>query len=418
MRSRLFIFLSFFIIILHIPALSRAQEAVITLKDLEAEALKNNPEIGMAGKKAESADEKKSLASAMPDPMIGYMVQNVGSPGTWSVGTEDMSMQGVVFSQEIPFPGKLGTKGAAAGKEAERAQEAARETRLRVLTALRSAYYDYYLAYKSAEILDQTKELMKNFQRIAETRYATGQGMQQDVLRAQLEVTMLLDRIAEQDQKKDMQSAVINKLVGRDPLAPLGRPADLAVSTFDRSQDDLAAMALEHSPMLEGRRRMFEQSREELSLSKKEFLPDMVVSGGWFTRGEKADVWQASVMFKVPLYFWNKSAGVRAADAELRSAQYDYEAARLEVLARVKDLYSTIKTSEHHLHLYEAGIIPQARLALQSTTTNYQVGKTDFLTLIDSESLLLKYQLMQQEELVNWNKYLSMAGELTGEEHE
>jgi outer membrane protein TolC len=73
-----------------------------------------------------------------------------------------------------------------------------------------------------------------------------------------------------------------------------------------------------------------------------------------------------------------------------------------------------LKTSEHHLHLYEAGIIPQARLALQSATTNYQVGKTDFLALLDSESLLLKYQLMQHEELVNLSKYVSMMGELTG----
>ncbi len=398
-----------------IPGRSGAQE-VVTLKDLEQEALRNNPDILMAAKRAESAGEKKSLASAMPDPMLGYMVQNVGSQ--WSVGKEEMSMQGLLFSQEIPFPGKLGGRGAAAGWEAERMEESSREARLQVIASLRSAYYDYYLAHKTTEILDQTKELMKNFQRIAETRYATGQGMQQDVLRAQLEVSMLLDKIAEQEQKRDAQAAAINKLVGRNPLAPLGKPADLAATSFDRSQDDMADMALKHSPILEGRRRMVEQGKEELSLSKKEYLPDMVVSGGWFTRGELPEVWQASVMFKVPLYFWNKSTGVRAANADLRSAEYDYEAARLEVLARVKDLYSAIKTSEHHLHLYEAGIVPQARLALQSATSNYQVGKTDFLTLLDSESLLLKYQLMQQEELVNWNKYVSMAGELTGEEHE
>ncbi len=392
-----------------------ADEAVITLKDLEQEALKNNPEILMAQKKAESFEEKKTVASGMPDPMIGYMVQNVGSPGTWSVGKEDMSMQGVVFTQEVPFPGKLGAKGRSAGKEAERAEEAARETKLRILSGLRSAYYDYYLAYKSGDILDQTKELMKNFQRIAETRYATGQGMQQDVLRAQVEVTMLLDRIADQDQKKEAQAAVINRLTGRDPLSALGRPADLSPAAFDKTQDELVSMALKHSPALEERRRRVEQSREDLSLSKREFLPDMVVSGGWFTRGEKSDVWQASVMFKVPLYFWNKSAAVRAASADVHSAQYDLEASRLDVLARVKDLYTTIKTSEHHLHLYEAGIIPQARLAMQSATTNYQVGKADFLTLLDSESLLLKYQLMEQEELVNWNKYRSMMGEITGE---
>ncbi len=327
-------------------------------------------------------------------------------------------MQGVVFSQEIPFPGKLGTKGRAAEKEAERMDEAVREVRLRVLNNLRSAYYEYYLSYKSADILGQNMDVMKNIERIAETRYATGQGMQQDVLRAQVEISMLLDRIAEEEQKKDTRAALINQLVGRDPRDPLGRPAALAAASFDRSQDDMAAMALKHSPMLGERQRMIEQSKYELSLSKREYLPDMVISGGWFTRNDLPDVWQASVMFKVPLYFWNKSTAVKAAAADVHSAQYDYEAARLETLARVRDIYTAIKTTEHHLHLYEAGIIPQARFATQSATANYQVGKTDFLTFLDSESLLLKYQLLEQEELVNWNKYVSMMGELTGEEHD
>ncbi len=415
MRIKLLVFLVYSLVLIH-PA--QAEQQVINLKDLEQEAIRNNPEILTAQQRTESTRERASFAAAMPDPMIGYMVQNVGSPFAWSVGQEDMSMQGVVFSQEIPFPGKLSAKGRAAEKESERTSEAARETKLRVLSNLRTAYYDYYLAFKSVEILDKTKELMKNFQRIAETRYATGQGMQQDVLRAQVEVSMLLDKIAEQEQKKEAQAATINRLAGRDPLAPLGRPAELTAATFGRSQEEVAAMALKHSPVLEERRHMVEQSREELSLSKKEFLPDMVVSGGWFSRGEKQDVWSASVMFKVPLYFWNKSTAVRAASADVLSTEHDYDAARLDALARVKDLYTTIKTSEHHIHLYEEGIIPQVRLALQSAATNYQVGKTDFLTLLDSESLLLKYQLMQQEELVNWNKNLSMIGELTGEEHE
>ncbi len=413
MRTKLLIF---FLILASLPFIAGAEEIVLTLADLEQEALLNNPEILMAAKKVESSEQKKSLASALPDPMIGYAVQNEGSAFTWTVGKEPMSMQGFVVSQEIPFPGKLGTKGLAAGKEAERMDEALRETRLRILNSLRSSYYDYYLAWKSAEILDQTKDLMKNLERIAETRYATGQGMQQDLLRAQVEVTMLLDRIAEQEQKKEAQTAMINKLLGRNPMTPLGRPADLLPATFDRSQDEMADMALKHSPMLEERKRIIEQSKYELSLSKREYLPDMVVSGGWFTRGGLPDFWQASVMFKVPLYFWNKSTAVKAAAADVHTAEYDYDAVRLETLARVKDLYSTIKTSEHHLHLYETGIIPQARLAMQSATTNYQVGKADFLSLLDSESLLLKYQLMEQEELVNWNKYVSMMREITGEE--
>jgi outer membrane protein TolC len=399
-----------------LPAQARADDSMVTLKDLEQEALQNNPEIRMAGKKAESADEKRSLAAAMPDPLIGYMVQNVGSPIAWSVGKEDMSMQGIVFSQEVPFPGKLSTMGHAAGKMAEREHENAREMQLRVLTELRNAYYEYYLADRSTEIITRTKDLMQNVQQIAETRYGTGQGTQQDVLRAQLEVMMLLDRTAEEERKTETQAAMINRLVGRDPLAPLGRPAELPRTSLEKSIEDLAAMAQAHSPQLQGKQLMVEQSEFEVSSRKKEFLPDLVLSGGWFTRGDKTDVWQASVMFKVPLYFWNKSTGVKAANADLQSSRYDYNTAQLSVLARVRDLYATAKTSEHHLHLYETGIIPQATLALQSTTANYRVGKTDVFNLLDSNSLLLKYQLMEQEELAILHKTLSMIGELTGEE--
>ena len=410
------IVISLIVLLFMVPLQSRADNGTVTLKELEQEAIQNNPELRMSEKKVESADEKKTLAAAMPDPIIGYMMQNVGAPFVWSVGKQDMSMQGIVVSQEIPFPGKLSTMGFAAEKMAERERESARETKLKILSNLRSAYYDYYLAYRSSEILTQTKDLMKNFQKIAETRYGTGQGMQQDVLRAQLEVSMLLDKIAEEERKKETQTSTINSIIGRDPLAPLGRPEELPKNYLEKSLSDLAAMAQAHSPVINGKQHMIEQSEFEVSSRKKEFLPDMVVSGGWFKRGDLSDVWSASIMFKVPLYFWNKSTGVKAANAELHAARYDFDAAKLMVLSRVRDLYATAKTSEHHLHLYDTGIIPQARMALQSTTSNYQVGKTDFLALLDSESLLLKYQLMAQEELVNLHKTLSMIGEMTGEE--
>ncbi len=413
MRTILIIFMA---ALLTGPTALQADEAVITLKDIEQEALKNNPEIGMAGKRAESAEEKKSLAAAMPDPMIGYEIRNVGALGTSTVGKEEMSMQGVVFTQEIPFPGKLSTKGDAARKQAEREQDNSRETRLRILSSLRSAYYDYYLAYRSSEILEQNKEVMKNFQSISETRYATGQGIQQDVLRAQLEVSMLLEKIAMQEQKKETQRAMIDTLLGRDPRAPLGRPGDQLVTTFETGLDELTSMAVAHSPSLNAKHRMVEQSEYELSLSRREYLPDMVVSGGWFTRGELKDYYEASVMLRMPLYFWNKSTGVKAASADLGSVRYEYESAKLMTMSRIKDLYTMAKTSERLLNLYESGIIPQAQLALQSATSNYRVGKADFLSLLESESLLLKYQLQYEGELVNLNKTISMISEVTGED--
>ena len=132
-----------------VPGTTMAQGPVVTLKDLEREALENNPGIKMIEKKAESAEERKSAASGLPDPMIGYMLQNVGGLGTSTVGMEEMSMEGFVVTQEIPFPGKLSTQRERRPKTGGAVRENARETKLRVLSDLRNAYYDYYLAHRS-----------------------------------------------------------------------------------------------------------------------------------------------------------------------------------------------------------------------------------------------------------------------------
>ncbi len=392
-----------------------AEEAMITLQDLEKEALANNPEILMAAKNVEAAEKRVTVASALPDPMIGYEVQNVGKLNDLTIGQEEMSMRGIVVTQEIPFPGKRSTMGRAAEKAAGREQQNLREMRLKVLNNLRASYYGYYLAYRSAEILEQNKEVMKNFQRIAETRYATGQGIQQDVLRAQLEVSMLLEKLAMEAQKKEAQRAMINNFLGRNPLAPLGKPSDRLKTAYAANLDDLASRAVSHAPSVLAGQRMVEMNEAELSLSRLEFLPDFTVSAGRFSRGDMTDFWQASVMVKVPLWFWNKSAAVKESAAELSASRHEYEARKLMLLSKVKDQYTMAKTSEQLLGLYEAGIIPQAQMALRSATSNYQVGKIDFLMLLDSQALLFKYQLAYEQELVNLNKTISMISEITGE---
>ena len=82
---------------------------------------------------------------------------------------------------------------------------------------------------------------------------------------------MLLDRLAEEERKQETQAAMINSLVGRNPLANLGRPAELPGVSLEKSAEELAAMAEAHSPLLQGKQRMVEQSAFEVSSRKKDF---------------------------------------------------------------------------------------------------------------------------------------------------
>ena len=406
---------SVLLLLLAFPAGGGAGERTITLKELEQAVITKNPAIRMAEGKTRSAEEQADLADGMPDPMIGFSIRNSGWFDDITIGEDPMSMAGITITQAIPFPGKLSTKGRAARRQAERVHENERQTRLRVLRTLRTAYYEYYLAYASSDILNRNKEIMKNVQRIAETRYATGRGIQQDVLRAQLEVSMILEKIAREEQKKEKQRATINSLLGRNPFAPLGKPADVLPTSYDTGIEALSGTVQDTSPILQAHRRTVEQREEELSLSRKQYLPDMVVTAGWFDREDAFnDIWTAGIMFKIPLYFWNTSSGVKAAAADLGSSRHEYEAARLDTLSRVKDLYTRANTSERLLSLYTTGILPQAQMALRSATSSYQVGKIDFLALLDSQTLLLRYQLAYEKELVDLNKTISEIEEMTG----
>ncbi len=391
-----------------------------TLKSLVEEAQQNNPEIKAARAKWEASTKRPSQVSTLPNPEIGVSYKNV-SFDKFTLGEDNFSELGFYASQEFPFPGKLALKGKIANEEAEAEEQFLEATVRRVTADLKEAYYDWYLVNKSIEVTSRNKELLENFVKIAEARYSVGSGIQQDVLRAQLELSAFIERLELLNQQKEIVEARINSILNRPPDSPLNKPEEMQKSELKLSLDQLYKLAESESPMLGAKSNLVEMSDQALKLAKRQYLPDFVVELGWFNRGEFtndgpfADEWMARVGFIVPLYFLRKEKfGIAESAFQLQEAKEEYNSARLNLSFNVKEKYISAKTSGKLLDLYSKGIIPQAHSSLESAISGYQVGNVDFLTLLNNLVTLFNFELAYYTQLAEYQKALVRIEENIG----
>ncbi|MDZ7262793.1 MAG: TolC family protein, partial [candidate division KSB1 bacterium] len=229
------------------------------------------------------------------------------------------------------------------------------------------------------------------------------------------EISMLIQRLAVLEQKRESLSALINRLLDRPPQAPLGRPAEVMKSPFDRTLEELNELALQRSPMLKMAERRIEEKQAALSLAKKEYLPNFQLNAMYNSRDRLEAMWEANVGVEIPLYFWRKQKkGVEEAQLNLSEAQNLHEKTKQELLFEVKDNFVMARTSDTLVRLYGTAIIPQSSLSLESAISGYEVGKVDFLTLLDNLLTLLNNELMYYEQLVDFQKALARLEAVVG----
>lgn len=401
------------------PALSlRRQDTSgpLFLGDLVEEALRNNREIRASQRKFEASRQRPAQQSTLPDPTLSFSSSNIGNPiPITTLGEEDMSMTGFDLMQDLPYPGKLRLKGQMAQKEADADWHGYRGVALEVVSAVKQAFYQLRYVHSALAVVERDQDLLEQFARIAEARYAVGKGIQQEVLRAQVELTALEKKRIELDREKGSLEAKINSLLNRPGESPLGRPADSPKATLSASFEELNQAARTQAPALGQEQAMIEKNTYALDLARKEYYPDFAVGGGWFSRGGLRDLWSFRLDVKVPLYFWRKQRAAVAESANsLEQSRREYEAVAQNLNYRIKDDYLMAKASEQLMDLYANAMIPQATLALESAMASYQVGTLDFLSLLTSFRQVLDYELEYHQEFAAFHEALARLEETSG----
>ncbi len=388
--------------LLWLPSLAPAETETVSLEQLTAELLRNNPDIQGEESRYSAARARPSQMRTLPDPVVSFVSRNgSGNPAPFTeLGKDPLSSVGIMWEQEIPFPGKLRLAGEMAQQEADSAKADIDRVKWTVLSNLKEAYYEYFQSDKSIEILIDSLELLKHFEEISRARYSVGEGIQQDVLRAQVEISILEQRITSMRQEKATAAAEINRLLNRPVDGPLPNPAEVtptaSVSAIETLQAELAALA----PQIRSGEAMVAREQRGLDLAKKQYRPDFMTSVEYGNSPNFPDMWEIEFGLRIPIFYKSKQAyGVREATHNLTRAQKELRSMQQEIAFSIKNQYLQIQASERLLKLYSQAVLPQLNLALESSLATYQVGKSDFLTTLSNFMTLLEYRMNYFEEL-------------------
>ena len=398
------------------PAKPQAPPGPVILETLVSEALEKNPAIHAAARAVLASRARVPQVRTLPDPVLttGW----AGNITPYSVQRGDpSSYRGLNLMQEIPFPGKLKLRGQIADREAEALQWDLENTRREIVAQVKADYYEYAYYHKAIEIIQKDQDLLGRLAKIADARYKVGMGIQQDVLRAQVEQSRLLQRLTVLNQQERTAQVRLNTLLNRDPETPIGEPTQIQKSKFPYGLEEIYQMARDNDPGLKREQRVIERSQLAVNLARRDYRPDFTVGYMYQQRPLLPDMQGFTVGINLPIFYKTKQReGAIEATEEMIGARNRLEDRQNSVNFEVKQQYLSAKASEELVQLYGRAVVPQSSLALDSSISSYEVGKLDFLSMLSNFQTILEYEIDYYQELTNFETALARLEVLVGRE--
>ncbi len=392
------------------PARAQAPHALTLPAVLEA-ARRDAPSVRAAAMHREAA-RALVKSEATPEKPLLELERARGPVGggplsgpekTWSV------------SQQIPFPTTLLYRGRTASFAADVASAMSRRAVVEASARAREAYADLYKAERSVALLDEIVELLRRFSRVAEAKFAAGRGTQADALKAQLELTRMLNEKALASAAVVGARAMLNAAMGRDVDGPLPGLAPPASPVPSASWTELRALALAENPGLAAAAGEADKARAEVGMQRSQWLPDVSLR---YRRREERGVrsHDASLGLSLPLWFWKQAGEISHAAYEARFAQALSEAEKLDVLAALRGAHAWVLTESLLREVYRTTMIPQAESALRSAEAAYQADRASFLDLLDAGRSLMTVRLEAVAHEADFERALAALSRAVGRE--
>ncbi|TMQ31692.1 MAG: TolC family protein [Nitrospirae bacterium] len=399
--------------------LSRAQDPDsvprnrLVLPELIQEVLARNPELMAARRQWEAATNRITQALSLDDPILSVQLWNF--PQNFNV----MQTQNNIFglAQNLPFPGKLALKGNVASRSAEMTEQAVRAKERELVARLKQAYYDLFLAQKAVQIHHEQVELVRQFVEIANAKFRAGKGSQADVLKAQVELSMLFQHLPVLEQRRETAEAMLNTLLDRDPASPLGLAQEPAQLPLETPIDDLHRLALNDRPELKAAELDVQRNEQSHALAQRQYYPDFNVAFQRFQNFHADNGFGAYVAMSIPFAFWTKpkyDAGVQEAAAAVAVARAQQQTVENLTRFQINDLLAKLRATDQMATLYRTTILPQAGQSLEAAQVGYRAGKAGFLDLIDAQRAWRGFQLEYFTALVDRQHRLAELEQVVG----
>jgi len=389
-----------------------------TLADYLRYAEASNPALKAAFHHWQAAVQKAPQAGALPEPRFSYsyFVREVET----RVGPQS---QRFGLSQALPWFGKLSLQKSAAGHQARSLEEKFNAARLELFYRIKSAFFDYYYLARSVEITRDNIKLLENVEAVSRKRYSAASGEFASVIKAQMELARLEDRLKSQLELRPVLFSRLNAALGRDPDLPLPWPARLPPVETDFDDQELSALLREHNPELKELKYLRQASRSAVELAGKNRYPDLNFGLDYIQTGRSVmaatpddgkDPLMASFSINLPLSFGRYRAAEREAADRLAASEQVIRDRENQLLARLKMAVASLRDAERKTELYGQVLAPKAEQAVKASLQSFAAGQYDILEVIDAQRTLLEFQLAREKSLVERAKYLAEIDLLSG----
>jgi len=435
-----------------LPALT----AESTLEDYLRYAALNNPALEAAFNRWKAALEQIPQVTALPDPRFtyAYFIEEIET----RVGPQRYRL---ALSQMFPWFGKLKLRGSIAAERAEAARQQYEAEKLRLFYKVKTAYYEYWYLGRAVEVVRTTLDLLKYLERVARARYRAAADGHSDVMRAQVEIGKLEDRLRSLLDLRGAVVARLNAALNRPAGYSLPWPKHMPEQHLSVDDEQVVALARRNNPELKALSYDSRSRRIAIDLAKKDYFPDITLAVQFTEVGRgprvsgpglKApfaqrsavrlaqrsgdlldaynivhafmspdlpgdagkDAWIVSVSMNLPIWLSKYRAGERQARAMYLASVKAKVQRENDLIARTRLALYNFHDAERKINLYRDTLIPKARQSLKATETAYRAGQVGFADLVDAVRVLLEFRLSYERAVADRAKYLAELEMLVG----
>lgn len=397
-------------------------QETFTFNDIYQSALKSNESLKSTRFELLEREARVSPLGSLPDPILGFEVMDYAMEPIEGDKYKLADKQ-ITLSQMFPMWGKRSLKESAAKNEASSFKENLREKEFKLKEELLATYLDLYLAFKKIEILDDKKKILEQMIAVMRTEYSSGMIPKADLLSAQTEHANLLGMEIEAHSSRDALVAKLKSLVGKVEFS-LNRPAEPLKpneSELFYQVEKLFDMALTNSPSILSMKEMESAKTNMLSMSKREYLPDVELMAGYTMREpsmmnpDAIDTASVKIAINIPLYAFTKQRYEhRAAIAAESSATAARKNEELLVRSEIESMSSSIKMLFKKLDLYDGGLIALAHQSYASNRAAYSTRKLALPILLQSINIQFDTDYMRFETLAMLLKEIARLERVVG----
>ncbi|MBN1816271.1 MAG: TolC family protein [Sedimentisphaerales bacterium] len=402
---------------LYRPVQASYPNELATLQDYLRYAAMHNAGLQSKFEEFKSAVEAVPQMQALPDPQFtfGYFIEEVET----RVGPQE---QRFGIMQMFPWFGKIEARTDAASAAAKAARQRYEAEKLKLFNDVKNGFWEYAYLGRAVELGRQNLELMKHFEEVARARYIAGATPHPDVIRAQIELAILQDKLQTLNEMQQPLVANLNRVLNRQPSLPLLWPKPAVYQKAEIRRDELVAQLRTANPQLKALDHALDAARSKVILAEKRSYPDIGIGVDWIRTGEAAmpihdsgkDPIIAMFTVNIPLWGDSYSAGRRQAQADVRQVRAQRVQLENDITARAVRLLFELEDADRKVNLYHGILIPKAKQMLEVAENAYRADKVDFLTLIDAQRTLLNFELAYERAVTDHLQRLAELGMLAG----